>query len=264
MATDYVIWAMGQSNGPLEGRGTGGSLALNSAASFAMNNDTYRRLANDPVGLTSNNRYTTYTHTTALNSYTPALLNGLVTGGLLSAGDSVTMGGFCVGGTRATGWAASAATSPPSQSTLMGITKLRMIELFRNLTNPVLLCTIIDQGEQDADSAPNAATWDPSWTTVADAVEAFTTTMSWTWVKTLRHCVRILPDLAATGFPNWADVQTAQNTWVTNRNGGAANSTISYKPPGGETYVAVDNLHFQTASLNAIGTAIAPLILAAS
>ena len=269
MATDYVIVAVGQSNSALEGRGTGANLALNNAQSYAMGNDSIRRLANDPVGLigSANNRYNTYSHVLCLTSYTPPLVNGLYTGGLLSVGDTLTMCGFGVGGTRAVGWAASAATSPPSQSTLMGVTKLRMIELMRNLNNPKVLCTIIDQGEQDGDTAPNAATWDASWTTWADAWEAFMVTMGWSWVKTLRHMVRVLPDLAMTGFPFQSTVQTAETTWVANRNVGAPNSVISYKPTfvGFPTdMVASDNIHANTNAQATMGGAMAPLILAAS
>lgn len=267
-----VVTAPGQSNGPMEGRGTGTATTVTAPRAWVHGFDGITRVAVDPMGDNTNNRYASSAHASAANSYGPALLNGLYNGGsgIYGANDDIILCGLNEGGTTMATWAASAAAVPPVANSRYGIWELRMRDLIRSLPNPKMVCLLVDDGESDATSTATAATWAPNATTAVDAMLTFlTTTMSLPWLKTLRVAVRQLPDLAATGFLGWSpphttNVQDEEAAWVTARNGVSANSTIIYKPPGGETYVAADNLHFQTASLASIGTAFAAAIVAAT
>lgn len=267
-----VVTGPGQSNGPLEGRGTGTPTALTAPRAYVHGFDGALRPANDPVGSNTNNRYTTSAHASAVNSYAPALINALYNGGsgIYGANDAIILCGLNEGGTSATTWATSAGAAIPVANSRYGIWELRMRDLLRNLPNPKMLCLLADLGETNATDSTTAAAYDANMTTTANAMLTFlTTTMGLTWAKTLRIMMRILPDLAGTGFVNWSppaspNVQDIQIAWAATRNGASANSVVTYKPPGGQTYTAADNLHFQTSSLATIGAAMGAAILAAA
>jgi hypothetical protein len=266
-----VVCGPAQSNGPMEGRGTGTATAVTAPRAYVHRYDGNVVAATDPAGGNTNNRYATSVHA-GVNSYTPALLNALWAGGsgVYGANDSIIMTGMALGGTVTSGWAGSAGAVPPVANSLYGIWELRLRDLIRSLPNPKVLCMIADIGESDATSTVTAPNWDPGMTTCVDAMLTFlTTTMGLSWAKSLRILLRILPDLAATGFTGWSPpatpcVQDAQIAWAAARNGVSPNSVVTYKPPGGLTYVAADNLHFQTASLDTIGTDVGAAIVAAS
>lgn len=269
--TQYLcICGPAQSNSFMEGRGTGTPTTVTAPRVYVHRYDGNIVAAVDPFGGNTNNRYATSTHA-GVNSYGPALANALWNGGsgVYGANDSLIMCGAGLGGTTTAGWAGSAGAVPPVANSLYGIWELRMRDLVRSLPNPKVLCLVADIGETDATSTATAPNWDPGMTTAVDAMITFlTTTLGLSWAKTLRVLLRVLPDLAATGFTGWSPpatpcVQDAQIAWAATRNGGSPNSVVTYKPPGGLTYVAADNLHFQTASLNVIGAAIGALIVAA-
>lgn len=267
-----VISGPAQSNGPMEGRGTGAATACTAPRAYVHRYDGNLVPAADPAGGNTNNRYTP-AHA-GLNSYTPALLNALWNGGAgaYGANDAIIMCGSAQGGTATSAWATSAGAAPPVANTQFGIWELRLRDLVRNLPNPKILCLIGDIGETDAASPATAPNWEPGMTTCYNAMITMLTSaapagLGLTFAKALRMLLRILPDLPATGFTGWSPphapcVQDAQNTWITTQNGLLANSIVGYKPPGG---LGMDAglLHFETAALATIGTAVGGLVVAA-
>lgn len=267
-----VVCGPAQSNGPLEGRGTGTPTAVTAPRAYVHAFDGFVKPAADPVGSNTNNRYTTSSHASAANSYAPALLNALWSGGFYGSTDDIILCGFAEGGTSASTWSASAAAAPPVANTRFGIWELRMRDLLRNLPRPRLAFLIVDIGETDATNTTTAATWDSNMTTAVNAMITFlTSTMGLSWKKSLQIILRILPDLNATAFTAWKppaspNIQDVEIAWAAARNATTPNSVITYKPTltGYPTdMVASDNLHMQTNALNTVGTAIGNLACAA-
>jgi hypothetical protein len=259
----------------LEGRGTGAPVAVTAPRAFVHRYHGNVIAAADPAGSTLNNRYTGVTHA-GINSYTPALLNALWNGGSGSCygpNDSVIMCGVGMGGTTTAYWATSAGSAPPLANGCFGVWELRLRDLIRNLPNPQVLALVGDIGESDGATTITAPGWPTGMTTVYQAMLSmlaapWPTGLGLTFAKALRMVLRILPDLAATGFSGWSppatpNVQTLQLAWAAAENVSRPNSVVTYKPTAAAFpvgYVAADNLHFSTPALATIGTAIGDLI----
>lgn len=244
----YVYWEDGQSNSALEGRGDPPYEPLTASNAFVFAFDSFLKAADDPVGSNTNNAYSTQVHS-GLGSSTPGFSNAFAAAGLMGANDALITCGNPVGGTLASAWATNAATAAPNVGALFGVSKLRMIELMRNLPNPVLLCHAIYQGESNSTSDSLANDWPVSWTTVEDAAVSFVTSMGWTrWKLTLDTLVIILPTVAWTLGPSWSLLRSNQSTFVSGR----PRCVSAQSPSTG--FTDGTNLHLNTPAQTSLGS----------
>jgi hypothetical protein len=134
----------------------------------------------------------------------------------------------CVGSTPSASWAQSATTDPPPTNGYLGFTKHRMLEVMRNVPNPVLAGIVVYQMESDAtqstltdaggDPAVVRANYVANWNLVLNELISWIAAQGWTWRHpTLRFWIFNGAATNITSSVGWDNIRTGVAELVAGR-----------------------------------------------
>lgn len=205
-APSIVFVVVGQSNA--EGRGSTGYTLLSSGV-YVFGHDLFYHAASEPISDPTNQVYQEGTHV-AQTGWTCAMADYLRENGVT---EDIIILQCAIGATSSTEWVNGLTTSPPSGGTLPGVCKLRLDDVARRANTELVF--IINQGEQNAQDAVEAAAWDNDW-------DAFLTEMLTRYAGKFRGGAikHIVQKQAATvptpgaSYPNWSDMRASIDNLV--------------------------------------------------